>query len=369
MAAALDLVQGDGLQALTMRRLADLLDVKAASLYWHVRDRGEVVELLAQSLLAELRVAPTRGGWRAEALAICAALENVAARRRDASRLFLEVPETVERSDLHQRLQRALEAGGLAAGQAAEAATMMLIHVLVRATQAGPAAAPGDRDRVASLAVDSGSRGVTLRAGPAMAGLVQAGQDPTAPAPAVIRGDTVIVRRLRGGRQGELELNPARPWQFKVQGPTWNTVLNLVGIDVRGIHIDSSATRVECILPAPSGVVPIEVSGGTLGVHLRRPIGVPVVAELYPGSLRLKLDDFTIAATTGESNWESAAGAREGAHYLLRIKGGAVRVTLEEDPSLEPTPHYALGPASPATGSAGALALVLDGIASRSSAP
>jgi AcrR family transcriptional regulator len=40
--AALELVNEGGLDALSMRALADRLDVKAASLYWHVRDRREL---------------------------------------------------------------------------------------------------------------------------------------------------------------------------------------------------------------------------------------------------------------------------------------------------------------------------------------
>src|SRR5258708_562134 len=121
---ALDLVQQDGLAALTMRGLADRMGVKPASLYWHVRDRGELVELLAQALLAGVRP-EAAAGWRAEALAVCAALARMAARRRDAARVVLEVPDALERSDAHGRLRAALQDGRLPAAEAHEAATMM----------------------------------------------------------------------------------------------------------------------------------------------------------------------------------------------------------------------------------------------------
>jgi TetR/AcrR family tetracycline transcriptional repressor len=365
VAVALDLVQQEGLEALTMRGLADRMGVKAASLYWHVRDRAELVELLAQALLAEVRSPGTRADWRAEALAVCSALERLTRRRRDAARLFLEVPEALERSEAHARLQRVLEGAGLPAGDAREAATMMLVHVLVAATRGDGDEATGDSGRIASVAVDTGSRGVTLRAGSDMSGLIRAAHDPTAPAPAIVRGDTVIVRRLRGGRQGELELNPVHPWRFRVQAPTWNTVLDLAGLDVRGIHIDSGATRVECILPPPTGVVPIQISGGVVGVRLRRPPGVAVVAEVSTAAVRLRLDAFTIAATTGDVTWESTPGARHQDHYLLRISGGAVRVSLEEDASISAErPHRGAAVVAPA-GVMAALNLVLDGVASR----
>ncbi len=55
VAEALGLVQEGGLEALSMRGLADRLNVKAASLYWHVRDRRELLELLAESILETVR--------------------------------------------------------------------------------------------------------------------------------------------------------------------------------------------------------------------------------------------------------------------------------------------------------------------------
>jgi AcrR family transcriptional regulator len=366
--AALDLLQEEGLDALRMRPLADRLQVKAASLYWHVRDRDELLELLAAALLAEVRPAGTPAGWREEALAVCGALERVTARRRDAARVLLQVPEALERSDAHARLSRALAGAGLAGPEASETATMMLAGVLVRSLRPADEPPPGTAARPVVVAVDSGSRGVTLRAGTGMSGLVRASQDPAAAGPAVIRGDRVIVRRLRGSRHGELELNPAHAWRLRVQAPTWNTLLDLTGLDVREIHVDSGAVRVECVLPPPRGVVPIEVSSGVVGLRLRRPRGVPIVAEISTGAVQLRLDGRPVAVTTADTHWESAPGAGAGDHYRLRINSGSARVTVEEDASIPaaagPTPAPA-GPAAPA-GVGAALNVVLDGVASRS---
>lgn len=361
---ALDLVQQQGLEALTMRALADRLGVKPASLYWHVRDRGELVELLAGSLLAEVR--PGMGsGWRADALAVCAALEGVTAHRRDAARILLEAPDSLDGSDAHARLRAALQGGGLSPAEGHEVATMMLVHVLVGAARPsdGPAAEAG---QPVLVAIDTGSRGVTLRPGAVMSGLIRVAHDPSAAAPAVIRGNRVVVRRLRGGRQGELELNPLYAWRFRVQAPTWNTLLDLPGLDVREIHIDSGAARVECVLPRPRGIVPIHVSSGVVGVRLRRAPGVPVVAEVSTGAVQLRLDGYGAAATPADVHWESAegaAGTRD--HYRLRISSGAVRVTLEEDSSISAEPIPEAAAPAPA-GVTAALNVVLDGVASRS---
>jgi AcrR family transcriptional regulator len=361
--AALDLVEREGLDTLTMRALAGELGVRAASLYWHVRDRRELVELLAGALLGEARPRLTGDGWRADALAACAALQEVAAGRRDAPRILLEAPGAVERSDAQARLRAVLEAAGLAPEEAHEAATMMLVHVLTGATRTAgqPVVEPG---QPVLVAVDTGSRGVTIRAGADVAGLFDVPAGAGSASPAVVREDRVVVRRLRGTRHGEVRLNPAHPWRVRVQAPTWSTLLDLAGLDVRDIHVDSGAARVECVLLRPRGVVPVHLSSGVAGVRIRRPPGVAVVADISPGALQLKLDAFRVAATTTETHWESVRGAAERDHYRLRISGGCVRVTLEEDPSIEAGPVDARPPAG-RSGVTAALELVLDGVASR----
>ncbi|MCQ4080761.1 TetR/AcrR family transcriptional regulator C-terminal domain-containing protein [Streptomyces sp. RB6PN25] len=50
--AAFELVEQDGLDALTMRKLADRLGIQAATLYWHVRDKHDLIDLLAEELFA-----------------------------------------------------------------------------------------------------------------------------------------------------------------------------------------------------------------------------------------------------------------------------------------------------------------------------
>src|SRR6266849_10671665 len=97
VSAALTLVQQEGLEALSMRGLADRLNVKAASLYWHVRDRGELLELLAASILETVRPARSRTDWWSSVLAAVAALGERGAAQKDANRILLEVPDSLVR--------------------------------------------------------------------------------------------------------------------------------------------------------------------------------------------------------------------------------------------------------------------------------
>ena len=362
VAEALGLVQEEGLDALSMRRLADRLDVKAASLYWHVRDRLELLELLAESILG--RVAVSRAGaWRPAVLATAGALRAVVASQRDANRILLEVPDSLTGSATHVTLTRQLEAAGLPAAEASEVALMAMVHVI--ASAAPIQEPPVEAGSIATIAIDSGSRGVLVRPGIDMDGLIRTAGDGASAAPAIVRGERVVVRRLRGVGYGEIELNPRHPWHFQIQGATWNTVLELGGLDVRAIKLDSGAAKVDCYLPRPRGVVPIEVSGGVVGLSLHRPRGVAVAADISPGALRVKLDDYAVNATVADSKWESVQGASEAPdRYQLRINSGAVQVTLDSkakavDPAIAEVPVESIGE------SVSALEILLDGVERR----
>src|ERR1700760_947014 len=53
VAGALDLLDEGGLAGLTLRQLADRLGIRAPTLYWHVRNKRELLDLLAAAILDE----------------------------------------------------------------------------------------------------------------------------------------------------------------------------------------------------------------------------------------------------------------------------------------------------------------------------
>jgi TetR/AcrR family transcriptional regulator, tetracycline repressor protein len=361
--AALELIGEEGLDGLSMRALADRLEVKAASLYWHVRDRRELVELLAESILQSVGTARPRSDWRSAVIDAAAALGERVAAQKDAARILLDVPDSLAGSATFAELKRQLQSAGLQAQDAAEVALMVMVHVITSPAATGePSIKAGS---VASMAIDSGSRGVLVRAGKDMNALVRTAPDRASAAPAIVRGEQVVVRRLRGVGFGVIELNPRHPWLFQIQGATWNTVLEVGGLDVRAIKLDSGAAKVECFLPPPRGVVPIEVSGGVVGLSLHRPPGVAVAADVSTGAVRLRLDDHSVKAAVIDSQWESLDGASSMAdRYQLRISGGAVQVSLDSNTqpvgAIEAPP-----PSEPAGDASSALEILLDGVQER----
>ncbi|WP_051944408.1 TetR/AcrR family transcriptional regulator [Streptacidiphilus rugosus] len=63
--AALQITDREGLDALTMRRLADSLDVRHTSLYRHVASREELLVEMVDHMLGEVRLPQPDPGWRA----------------------------------------------------------------------------------------------------------------------------------------------------------------------------------------------------------------------------------------------------------------------------------------------------------------
>lgn len=68
VAATVALLDGQGAQGLSMRKLADSLDVHATSLYWHVSHRDDLLDLALDAVFAEVTLpAPSRNAHRADA--------------------------------------------------------------------------------------------------------------------------------------------------------------------------------------------------------------------------------------------------------------------------------------------------------------
>ncbi|MFB4302113.1 TetR/AcrR family transcriptional regulator [Actinomadura sp. NTSP31] len=67
--AALELLDAEGLDGLSMRRLGTRLNSGATSVYWHVANKDELLELALDRVMGEVRVPapaplPDGGGWR-----------------------------------------------------------------------------------------------------------------------------------------------------------------------------------------------------------------------------------------------------------------------------------------------------------------
>ena len=366
--SALGMLEEVGVDGLSMRALADRLGVKAASLYWHLRDKDQLLELVAEAALDRVSVPISPPGWRSQVATACDELTQFLREHRAAATVVLTYLTVVQRSRLTRDIARILAGAGL---QEAEAAAFALVvEAAASAFTSPPPTGRGRGGQAMTLAIDSGSWRVLVRAAaPGTADIATSVGGGGAASVEVRPDNLVLVRNRRGGDHGAVELSPDYTWYFKVHGGTWNVVLDLSGLRTSGVELDSGTGNVSCTLPAPIGVVPIRVNSGIVGVTVHRPRDTAVRATVSSGSVKVRLDDKPIRAMASDVQWETPGAMRSEDRYDLSVLSGCVRVTMD---ALAPTvPSVPLPSAASEFGDGSTwradqgVSLILDGIEQR----
>ena len=121
--AALVLLDEVGLDDLTMRRLAERLRVQAASLYRHVRDKGELLALLGDEISGEIPSPRASGTWQERLTELAWNVRRGLLAHRDGARVLATTPPMGPRRLRHvEEVLRILRAAGLRDRDAARAA-------------------------------------------------------------------------------------------------------------------------------------------------------------------------------------------------------------------------------------------------------
>ncbi|MCB5181727.1 TetR/AcrR family transcriptional regulator C-terminal domain-containing protein [Streptomyces antimicrobicus] len=118
--AALRLLNETGLDKLTLRAIATELNVKAPALYWHFRNKQELIDEMATEMYRRMTAAPqplTDGAspptWRDRVMAACVGLRRALLAYRDGARVFsgsrFTGTEHAEHTEVH--LRALLDAG------------------------------------------------------------------------------------------------------------------------------------------------------------------------------------------------------------------------------------------------------------------
>ena len=85
VARALEIVDADGVDGLSLRRLADDLGVTPMSLYWHVADKAELLELVGHRVLDEVEIPERAGTWADQLRDVHRAMFTAFLRHRNAA--------------------------------------------------------------------------------------------------------------------------------------------------------------------------------------------------------------------------------------------------------------------------------------------
>ena len=119
LAAALELADGEGLTAVSMRRVAARLGVEAMSLYHYVQSKDELLAGILELVLSEIELPRAGTPWKAALRSIALAAHAVLDRHRwAASILMTPAPSSRTRMNWIEAMLTSLAAADLPAGLA-----------------------------------------------------------------------------------------------------------------------------------------------------------------------------------------------------------------------------------------------------------
>jgi AcrR family transcriptional regulator len=114
VSAAVDLADREGLDGLSMRRLAQQLGVDAMSIYYHLPDKNALLRAMADAVVASLEPpAPTGGPWTGELRALIMAARGTVSRHPWAARVLEQLNDPSPAVMIHiERVLGIMRRGG-----------------------------------------------------------------------------------------------------------------------------------------------------------------------------------------------------------------------------------------------------------------
>jgi hypothetical protein len=184
----------------------------------------------------------------------------------------------------------------------------------------------------------SGASNVTVHADPSMEDLYRArfeGQVPTVR----VRGDTISIEYPRFSPfdqryywlecPAEVALNASITWQIEVHGSASRLTADLSEVRLGSLTLAGGASRIEIMLPRPSGTVSVLVLGGASNVTIHRPQGVAARAHASGGATNLTIDEKHFGAIGGDVNLQSPDYSDAANRYDIQVTGGANYLTID----------------------------------------
>ena len=149
---ALTVMDVDGPDAVTIRRIAQEFGVTPMALYWHVANKDELLEAMGDALLAEVAPPPATGPWHVQLRGVVETLVRELSKHPAAAELvFPRMLVTESGLRLTEFTLTLLEDAGFDRKQAADLARMGLQTAMMLVTQLPGAenqAAAEERDRI-----------------------------------------------------------------------------------------------------------------------------------------------------------------------------------------------------------------------------
>lgn len=138
-----------------------------------------------------------------------------------------------------------------------------------------------------------------------------------------------VLNPLKWSRiSADIGLNPTIPWEIEVRGGAAGVTADLTRLRTEGFSLTGGVSNVTVDLPAASGRVPVEISGGANDLTVSRPKDVAASLRVKGGASKLAFDEQRLGAVGGETTLESGNYADATNRYEIVITGGANDVSV-----------------------------------------
>jgi hypothetical protein len=193
--------------------------------------------------------------------------------------------------------------------------------------------------RSGRLRFTNGAHRIIIQADSRLRGLYRARFGDRMPKVEAWRGNvTIQYPRFPGGdwlndrseRPAEVELNAGLPWDIEVRGGASRLLVNLSGLHLRALKVDGGASRLQVVLPAPSGIVTVGILGGASNLAIRRPEGVAARLRVEGGATNLAFEGRHIGASGGKLDLRSWDYDGVADRYDIAVTGGANNLSIDE---------------------------------------
>lgn len=183
--------------------------------------------------------------------------------------------------------------------------------------------------------VASGVAQFTVRAGDGMDSLYRAQFE--GPMPEVKAKDGMVTirypRRLTWlpvnlQRAAEVTLNSTIPWRIVLQGGGSAITAELGKLDLAGLKVKGGYSMIHLQLPAPSGVVPVQISGAASDITVRRPAGVAARVHLKGWVSVFDFDNQRFSDMGNDVRLQSPGYDAASDRYDIEVSSSASMVTI-----------------------------------------
>ena len=125
------ILNNSGIENLTMRTLAKELDIKAASLYWHIKNKQDLLDLLAEEICRPITIENSLQDTEKAIFSFCQMYREALLKVRDAVQVLMEsAPNTQHRLELIQYGLKLIRTWGVSNANCYSAMNMLNNYVL-----------------------------------------------------------------------------------------------------------------------------------------------------------------------------------------------------------------------------------------------